>query len=372
MGNPKNRARKRTRKHSTRSNNSTENVDMDAAAVGDDEEAVNDNEECCSAKKMKPREERLDINTDNYIMFINFQVLKDMFSIIGHCPECKQTNIKMENILSARMGFANKIVVTCDSCSWEKVWWTSHTCGEVNGDHENMKQGRTFYEVNTRTVVAFREMGQGEAGIKKFSWVMNMDGMDGKTVQNINKQLQHTYEAVCEESMLQATVEIKKKAKEETQGFAHCCVSLDASWQKRGHQSHNGLVTAISGGKCVDRVVYSKFCKGCDIWSRKKGTAEYDRWSAQHDCKCNHSKSSSAMESAGATEIFQQSVQKYGLIYSEYLGDGNTSSFNDVVKAKPYEEYSMDPKKLECWPRSKEAWHTSPCISQKTCWKQRS
>ena len=146
-----------------------------------------------------------------------------------------------------------------------------------------MKQGRTFYEVNTRTVVAFREMGQGEAGIKKFSWVMNMDGMDGKTVQNINKQLQHTYESVCEESMLQATVEIKKKAKEETQGFAHCCVSLDGSWQKRGHQSHNGLVTAISGGKCVDRVVYSKFCKGCAIWSRKKGTAEYDRWFAQHD-----------------------------------------------------------------------------------------
>ena len=65
-----------------------------------------------------------------------------------------------------------------------------------------MKQGRRFYEVNTRTVVAFREMGQGEAGEKMFSWVMNMDGMGGKTVQNINKQLQHTYEAVCEESLL--------------------------------------------------------------------------------------------------------------------------------------------------------------------------
>ena len=37
-----------------------------------------------------------------------------------------------------------------------------------------------------------------------------------------------------------------------------------------------------------------------------------------------------------------------GLIYSEYLGDGDTSSFNDVVQAKPYEEYSVDPKKLEC------------------------
>ena len=75
----------------------------------------------------------------------------------------------MDNILSAHMGFANKILITCDGCSWKKVWWTSHTCGEVNGDSdlENMKHGRTFYEVNTRTVIAFREMGQGEAGIKK-------------------------------------------------------------------------------------------------------------------------------------------------------------------------------------------------------------
>ena len=121
MGNPKNRVRKRRRKHSTQSNNSTEDVNMDAAAVGDVEEAVNDNEECCSAKKIKPREETLDINTDNYIMFINFQVLKDMFSTIGHCPQCKQTNIKMDNILSARMSFANKILFTCDSCSWKKV-----------------------------------------------------------------------------------------------------------------------------------------------------------------------------------------------------------------------------------------------------------
>ena len=141
----------------------------------------------------------------------------------------------MDNILSARMGFANKILIACDSCSWKKVWWTSHTCEEVNGEHENI--GRTFYEVNTRTVVAFRELGQGEAGIKKFSWVMNMDGMNGKTVQNINKQLQHTYEPVCEESILKATVEI---AKEETQGFAfaHCRVSLAGSWQKNAAIDH--------------------------------------------------------------------------------------------------------------------------------------
>ena len=72
MGNPENRARKRRRKHSTQSNNSTENVNMDAGA------AAGDNEEL-QCKEIKAREVTLDINTDNYIMF---QILKDMFSTI--------------------------------------------------------------------------------------------------------------------------------------------------------------------------------------------------------------------------------------------------------------------------------------------------
>ena len=67
---------------------------------------------------------------------------------------------------------------------------------------------------------------------------MNMDGMDGKTIQNIKKQL--TYESVSEESMLEATSGIKEKVKEETQGFAHCRVSLDGSWQKCGHNHTMG------------------------------------------------------------------------------------------------------------------------------------
>ena len=31
------------------------------------------------------------------------------------------------------------------------------------------------------------------------------------------------------------------------------------------------------------------------------------------------------MEAAGAVEMFQHSVQKHKLVYSQYLGDGDTS-----------------------------------------------
>jgi len=65
------------------------------------------------------------------------------------------------------------------------------------------------------------------------------------------------------------------------------------------------------------------------------------------------------MESVGAVEIFKSSIQKYNLIYDEYLGDGDTSSFKDVVATEPYKEFGIEPKKLECiGPCPKESWYT--------------
>jgi len=66
-----------------------------------------------------------------------------------------------------------------------------------------------------------------------------------------------------------------------------------------------------------------------------------------HSCDINHDKSSGAMESVGAVEIFKSSIQKYNLIYDEYLGDGDTSSFKDVVAAETYKEFGIEPTKLD-------------------------
>ena len=40
-----------------------------------------------------------------------------------------------------------------------------------------------------------------------------------------------------------------------------CRISVDGSWQKRGHNSLHGVVTAISNGKCIDFHIMSKHCK---------------------------------------------------------------------------------------------------------------
>ena len=54
------------------------------------------------------------------------------------------------------------------------------------------------------------------------------------------------------------------------------------SWQKRGHTSLHGVVTAISEGKCVDAQVLMRYCRMCRIWETKKGIPKYNEWYDTH------------------------------------------------------------------------------------------
>ena len=60
----------------------------------------------------------------------------------------------------------------------------------------------------------------------------------------------------------------------------------------------------------------------------------------------NHQDSAGAMESKGIVECFGSSLDKYNLRYTEYLGDGDTKSYHDIVNSKPYDDIPV--KKLEC------------------------
>ena len=177
---------------------------------------------------------------------------------------------------------------------------------------------------------------------------MNMAGISETAYRKLNQRFADAYEAGADVSMKVAASEVRALGREQIQGNTVCQCSLDGSWQKRGHSSLNGLVTAISNGKCIDAKVYSKKCKACEIWESRKGTDEYEKWKLDHDCKINHQQSSGAMEAAGASEIFCTSIAKHRRIYKDYIGDGDTSSFKEVVNAKPYIEYGIIPNKLEC------------------------
>ena len=71
-----------------------------------------------------------------------------------------------------------------------------------------------------------------------------------------------------------------------------------------------------------------------DVPCSKKGTPEYDRWKAEHLCDINDTKSSGDMEGFGAVKMFECSIERHNLIYNEYLGDWETSSFNFCITMK--------------------------------------
>ena len=75
---------------------------------------------------------------------------------------------------------------------------------------------------------------------------------------------------------------------------------------------------------------------------------EYNEFMADHDNECltNHKGSAGMMEPQGVVACFMRSLEKYKTRYTQYLGDGDTKSYLEVVKNDPYNGVPIN--KLEC------------------------
>ncbi|GFW73499.1 uncharacterized protein TNCV_2801631 [Trichonephila clavipes] len=135
---------------------------------------------------------------------------------------------------------------------------------------------------------------------------------------------------LCSEENMKAASKEVQNLKESTT----CGVSVDGSWQRRGHMSLNGCVSVISNdtGKILDLEVMTQYCKMCELNVKR-----------EHVCS-NYKGSSGNMEAVGAFRIFERSLIKRDLQYTEYYGDGDSKGFLQVKDI--YGENSVT--KLEC------------------------
>ena len=84
----------------------------------------------------------------------------------------------------------------------------------------------------------------------------NAPAFHAKSVHKITT----AYEGIASESMKNAAIETRGKPID--QGMMACQVTIDGTWQKRGHSSLRGVVVGISReGKGIDCEVLSKHCK---------------------------------------------------------------------------------------------------------------
>ena len=277
--------------------------------------------------------------------FMNFLSLKNIFELVSCCPGQSCTSkLSVKLTESDKKGFALKLNISCiDSCGFSSNIFTSPQI-------ETDKPGCNAFEVNLRSVMAFREIGRGHKAMETFSTVMNMPlPMTSRNFNEINNKLLPVYKECAESNQKMAAEEVHDIKGIDIAKPVNCQISVDGSWQKRGYSSLNGVVTAIAhdNSKVIDVIVLSKHCKQCQIWENRKDNPRYFDWKNNHNCQINHTGSAGAMESAGALEIFRSSLVKYNLRYSHYLGDGDTSSFSKIIDAKPYGE-DLIPSKLEC------------------------
>jgi len=56
----------------------------------------------------------------------------------------------------------------------------------------------------------------------------------------------------------------------------------------------------------------------------------YSNWKESHKCKYAYRGSAQGMEQAGTKTIFSRSIKKYGIRYTNLLGNGDTKSFSEV------------------------------------------
>ena len=185
--------------------------------------------------------------------------------------------------------------------------------------------------------MAFRNLGIGYDGIESFCMHMNMHKpMTKNNYMKVIDSLHDAYINVADESMKTAAAELK-----EIEQSNDIAASFDGSWQKPGYSSLNGIVSAISvtTGKVLDFEVKSKKCKGCEAHKNMDQASEkYLSWKLDHALVCgtNHVGSSGKMEVDGVVSMYDRSVEKNGLRYVSFIGDGDSSTFLTVSEAKPY------------------------------------
>ena len=312
-----------------------------------------------SAKKLKlggePDEQQQqqledgEMEGDFSYVLIDTLVFINLLSDIGRCQKCDD-KLDIIHQIESKRGLCNLFKLKCRKCDWFHVMTTSR---HINKD---VKRGKVAYDVNIRTVSAFREIGRGYAAIETFCGFMNMPPpMNKTTYQDIVDGMHISYTEAADESMKAAACELVEMAHEDNNEYdagdgshVDVAVSVDGTWQKRGYASLNGAVTVIGldNGKCLAYDCMAKSCKSCQAWENKKNTPDYEEFVRSHECAINHTGSAGKMEADGVVRCFEKSVATNGLQYTTYIGDGDSKAHSSVVAADPYSGVTVT--KAEC------------------------
>ncbi|GFU24687.1 uncharacterized protein TNCV_3178271 [Trichonephila clavipes] len=170
--------------------------------------------------------------------------------------------------------------------------------------------------------------------------IFGLSSVSKAAYRSCDKKLLNVASVVSKNAMIEAADEVRKL--KNTSDVAECGVTVDGTWQRRGHSSLNGCVAVLSidTSKVVDLEVMSKWCRNCNT----SKSSEKSKHVKKHHCSCNHQRSAGSMEPVGAYRLFERSRETRKLEYVEFYGDGDSKSLLAVKDI-----YGIDSvRKYEC------------------------
>ena len=103
---------------------------------------------------------------------MNFQILTDLVQLVGHCKECSSWNIFIKCTAKEWQGFSLKFYLECKDCTGCHGFYPSPEF--VFPGKDATARGKKLFEINVRSVTAFREIGKGNEAVHTFMTIMNM------------------------------------------------------------------------------------------------------------------------------------------------------------------------------------------------------
>ncbi|GFW43071.1 uncharacterized protein TNCV_1474661 [Trichonephila clavipes] len=190
-----------------------------------------------SEGSFKDYEDNFSVDTQSRYVIIDLNMLNDIFNNIAKCRYCdKSFCFDVAENKSSRKGLATNVSATCTYCGSGHTSMTSNTVSDG-------------YEVNLRFVYGMRCIGIGKSAAQIFCALMNLPPPPAK-FERLYTPIFKALETVSSRSMVNSV----NKAVIENEHNKNIAIALDGTWQKRGHTSKNGVVTATSldNGKVID------------------------------------------------------------------------------------------------------------------------
>ena len=132
-----------------------------------------------------------------------------------------------------RAGFSHKLSLQCKICGILEIFHSSPATDNANPDSIAR---RSMFDINRRSVVAFREIGKGHKAMSTFAGFMNLSKPISNTqYDKSNEKRLKAYEDACFQSCKEAAIETTAKLGGGSDSVTDCQVSVDGTWQKHGH-----------------------------------------------------------------------------------------------------------------------------------------